>query len=247
MKPELDGIIRSPEAERFLRMVTKGFYDNSYIGLWMYEVIGREWDEMRAWAEQLRTEIFPQTCTWSIAIWEWVYGFEPDDSLTLERRRQRILSKIFGAKPVNPEVIRRGVEALTGGNVEIEDFTGPYRFDITIHTKEGSLNPMQTKEAADYIRMVKPAHLAVGMAEEARREFRHTILFRQAAFCMTKISADYPNTKQSAEISLNMVQGAFIHPRVCSDSPDMKRTVTNSSNCAGGLFCHTHIKPKVIE
>ena len=78
-KPDLD-IIHSPEAETFLRMVTKGFYDNSYIGLWMYEVIGREWDEMRAWAEGLKTEINPQTCTWSVAIWEWVYGIESDET-----------------------------------------------------------------------------------------------------------------------------------------------------------------------
>lgn len=38
-KPELD-IIRSQSAEAFLRSVTKGFYDQSYTALWMYEVIG---------------------------------------------------------------------------------------------------------------------------------------------------------------------------------------------------------------
>ena len=55
-KPDLDTIIQSPEAETFLGMVTKGFYSNSYTGLWMYEVIGREWDEMRGWAEELQNE-----------------------------------------------------------------------------------------------------------------------------------------------------------------------------------------------
>ena len=34
--------------------MTKGFYSNSYTGLWIYEVIGREWDEMRAWAEGMK-------------------------------------------------------------------------------------------------------------------------------------------------------------------------------------------------
>ena len=66
-KPELN-IIHSPEAETFLRMVTKGFYDRSYIGLWLFEVMGREWDEMRSWSENLKSEIFVQTCTWSIGI-----------------------------------------------------------------------------------------------------------------------------------------------------------------------------------
>lgn len=90
-KPELD-IIHSPEAETFLQMVTKGFYDRSYIGLWIYEVIGREWDELRRWSEGMRTEIHPQTCTWSIAVWEWVYGFG-DENMTLPLRRQRLLQK----------------------------------------------------------------------------------------------------------------------------------------------------------
>ena len=86
-KPDMDTIIKSPEAKMFLRMVTKDFYNNSYLGLWMYEVIGREWDEMREWAEELKAEIYPQTCTWSIDIWEWIYGRESNDCLPLDDRR----------------------------------------------------------------------------------------------------------------------------------------------------------------
>ena len=47
-KPDLD-ITRSPEAQMFLRSVTDGFYNRSYLALWLYEVIGREWDEMAGW------------------------------------------------------------------------------------------------------------------------------------------------------------------------------------------------------
>lgn len=163
-KPDLD-IIHSPEAETFLRMVTKGFYDNSYIGLWMYEVIGREWDEMRAWAEGMKIEINPQTCTWSVAIWEWVYGIESDETLKLEYRRQRILAKILGTKPINPEVIRRGVAALTGAEVEVEDFSGPYRFDVVMHPTEA---PLPYAKVFRYIREIKPAHLAFEAAVETK-------------------------------------------------------------------------------
>lgn len=158
-RPDLEGIIRSPSAETFLRMVTKGFYDNSYIGLWMYEVIGREWDEMRKWAEGLKDEINPQTCTWSIGIWEWVYGIKTDEALQLEYRRQRILAKILGTKPVNPEVIRRGVARITGCDVDITDFAGPYRFALKIHMQEdGDVLPYGL--VREYIRVVKPSHLA---------------------------------------------------------------------------------------
>jgi len=96
----------------------------------MYEVIGREWDELREWSEGMRTEIHPQTCTWSIPVWEWVYGFEPDESLTLEDRRRRVLSKVFGVKPINPESIRRGVSAVAGMDAKVTDLTNPYGFGI---------------------------------------------------------------------------------------------------------------------
>lgn len=168
-KPDLEGIIRSPSAETFLRMVTKGFYDNSYIGLWMYEVIGREWDEMRKWSEGLKDEINPQTCTWSIGIWEWVYGIETDESLPIEYRRQRILAKIIGVRPINPEIIRRGVAALMGGEpdeVEVNDFVGPYRFEVILHPSGKS--PFNYARIFEYVQEIKPSHLAFEAAVETK-------------------------------------------------------------------------------
>ena len=42
-------IIRSPAARRMLEMATAGFYDKSRLALWMFEAIGREYDEMEGW------------------------------------------------------------------------------------------------------------------------------------------------------------------------------------------------------
>ena len=158
-KPELD-IIRSPEAAAFLRSVTKGFYSQSFTGLWIYEVIGREWDGLREWSEGMRTEIHPQTCTWSIAVWEWVYGFEPDESMSLEERRRRVLSRIFSAKPVNPEVLRRGISATAGAEAEVIDFTAPYSFGVTLHITGG---PIPMERVLRFIYETKPAHLSVNI------------------------------------------------------------------------------------
>ena len=168
-KPDLvQEIIKSPEAKRFLGMVTKDFYNDSYTGLWIYEVIGREWDEMRSWVEGYKKEINPQTCTWSISIWEWVYGFEPDDSLPLEFRRQRLLSHIRVARPINPEVLRRAVVAFVGGNdtsVEVTDFTGPYRFEVVIHPQEA---PFFYSRVGKFIWDIKPSHLAFDTVIETK-------------------------------------------------------------------------------
>lgn len=161
-KAEFDSIIQSPEAATFLDMVTEGFYNNSYTALWMFEVMGREWDEMKTWAEGLRYEINPQTCTWSIAIWEWIYGIETDETLPLETRRQRILAKAAGKKSANPETIRRSVAAFLGvaaSEVEVNDFVKPYSFEVVIHL-DGT-EPFSFADIHASVREIKPSHLTL--------------------------------------------------------------------------------------
>ncbi len=158
-RPELD-IIRSPSAETFLRMVTQGFYNRSAAALWIYEVIGREWDELRVIVEGIQAETQPQTCTWSIEIWEWMYGIESDESLTLEERRQRVLSKILGVRPINPEVLRRRIEAVSGADAEVTDFTAPYSFRVTLNITN---KPIPMERVLQYINAQKPAHLTASV------------------------------------------------------------------------------------
>lgn len=172
-RPDLEQqIITSAEAKAFLQMVTKGFYNQSYTGLWIYEVIGREWDELRAWADGMKDEIYPQTCTWSVGIWEWVYGIETDETLDLDYRRQRILSKIRSVRPINPETIRRGVAVLIGASVdavEVNDLVGPYRFEVIVHPQE---TPFPYNRINPFIREIKPSHLAFETAVETKVEIR---------------------------------------------------------------------------
>ena len=157
MDKATDNIIQSPAAERMLQMVTKDFYGRAYIAQWMFEAIGREYDEVTRYARELRYEIHPQTCTWSISIWEWVYGFEPDDALPLDYRRQRILAHIIGDAPINPEVIRRGVAAYTGAEVEIRENVAPYTFEVVINPSDKPLNYLGVRR---YVRRIKPSHLS---------------------------------------------------------------------------------------
>lgn len=159
-RPELD-IIRSPSAETFLRMVTQGFYDRSAMALWMYEVIGREWDELRVIVEGMQAETQPQTCTWSMGIWEWMYGIEADGDLPLEHRRQTLMRQICGVKPANPAMFRRGLAALLGTgeeDIEIRDFLRPYTFGVIF--RPTGTTAFDYKRVRAYLDASKPAHLA---------------------------------------------------------------------------------------
>jgi len=150
-------IIKSPSAGRMLRMVTDGFYDRAYIAGWIFEVIGREYDEMAEWAHGMRNEMLPQTCIWSISIWEWVYGIIPDESLSLAVRRNRIMAQILTEAPINPEVIRQGIMALTGSDVLVTENVAAFVFSVIISQPQRTLDYLDIWR---YIRRVKPSHMA---------------------------------------------------------------------------------------
>ena len=46
--------------------VSDGFYDNSYVGKWLYEVMGQEYDTAREIAEDILNQLFPETATWGL-------------------------------------------------------------------------------------------------------------------------------------------------------------------------------------
>ena len=63
-----DTILQSESAKKMIEMVTP-IYDESYIGLWMFEIIGRKLDELKASVETYPIQAFPETATWSMRLW----------------------------------------------------------------------------------------------------------------------------------------------------------------------------------
>lgn len=247
-KPDLvRQIIKSPEAKTFLKMVTRGFYNESALALWIFEVIGREWDEMRAWSEGLKDEIHPQTCTWSIAIWEWVYGIEPDESLTLEERRKRIMARICSVRPINPEAIRRSIAELIGidkEDVSVNDFVAPYTFEVIIHIQGG---PVQDKIVLRHIRTIKPSHLALKINEDAKRVFRLEVPFLFASIVGTELKGEPVEPMRELETDLALSYGAYGRTHAWAEPVPPKQTTTHEASHSGGLYCRTHIKTKPIK
>ena len=171
-------IIKSPAAAKMLDMVTYGFYDRSRVALWMFETIGREYDDMEKWTLELRYEIFPQTCTWGMPIWEFVHGFEPDSSKSLEWRRKRVMAHRLSHPPINPARIETALTELTGTRVKIKEFVAPYVFQVDAHecgSRDGASFIFDYLDAVRLLRGMKPSHLsftvnaAVGESRRMRR------------------------------------------------------------------------------
>ena len=132
-------------------------YDKSYIAKWIFQVMGLEIDEAWQFIEELRLQAFPETATWGITYWEQRYNIPPDESLSLEERRQRVIIKRGKRSPMNPARIERIVRDVTGREDMVTEQNGEYTFYISILPGESTVD---YQELIDTIKSVKPSHLA---------------------------------------------------------------------------------------
>lgn len=154
----------SESALRMLSYVTSGFYDNSYIGKWLYQIMGLEIDEARKIIEELPYQMFPETATWGLSYHELKWQLPVRENLTVEERRQLIYQKRDYKAPMTPYRIEEYLKNVTNFNVHIADCNdaGPFNY-VPMHNNmfkvfvvgEGTLNTKAVKEA---INRIKQAH-----------------------------------------------------------------------------------------
>ena len=245
-KPALD-IITSPQAEKMRDMVTYGFYDQSRVALWMMEVIGREFDEVGEWIRELRNEIFPQTCTWSIDIWEFVYGFEPDDSLSLEYRRARILAHRWSHPPINPARIEEALSAISGTPVHITEHVAPYTFRVDFDESifwDGT-NPggsFEHREALRLLRTIKPSHLSFRMTSTIVVDYKVSDYYAGA---MIEVIVDYYLESHPIKTDSNEYHAAVSNDNVneshAEDNTPIITTITDLHFAADHILIRENI------
>ena len=73
-KFDLENFPVSESAKNMIASVSDGFYDNSYVGKWLFEVMGQEYDAAREIAEDILNQLFPETATWGLMYHEIKWG-----------------------------------------------------------------------------------------------------------------------------------------------------------------------------
>lgn len=173
----INQIITSPEAERILDFVSP-IYGKSYVGLWLFEVIGRELDDMYHWAVEFGDQTVPNRATWSLPYWEEEYGIIPDPDATIEERRAAILQKVIYRAPMNPKKLASIVSVSAGVPTDIEENTGKNRFTVILRDLPINRLSGATKSVAAARRTVdeaKPAHLIYNLRVEKQVEVARPI------------------------------------------------------------------------
>ena len=102
----------SKSAKRMLSYVTPGFYDRSYVGKWLYQVMGLEYDDASTLVEELPYQFFPETATWGLPI---------RTELSYEERRKIIYQKRDMKSPMTPYRMEQLLKYITDFKVSIFD------------------------------------------------------------------------------------------------------------------------------
>lgn len=163
LTPELqESILTSEVAKRMVERVTP-IYANSYVGLWMFETIGEEYDRLWEIINSISAQILPSTATWSLELWERRYGIIPPAGSSIELRRAAIEQKRHVRPPLSPFRLEQLCEMLTGNPAHVEDHIGPYTFGVQVTAS--SLKVL--KEVNSLIRKIKPSHLSYELENNA--------------------------------------------------------------------------------
>lgn len=168
---DIENFPQSESAKRMLSYITKGFYDNSYVGKWMFEVMGREYDSIRELVEDLPNQFFPETATWGLTYHEIKWGLPVMRYLSYEERRKIIYQKRDFKAPMTPYRMEEYLSAITGFKVTVADIHDPgeYGFrpshpNVFQVTFEGE-GRLDVKEAIKLVKEIRQSHTTFNINE----------------------------------------------------------------------------------
>lgn len=129
-KFDLENFPTSKSARKMLSYVSDGFYDKSYVGKWIYQVMGIEYDAALEIVEALPEQFFPETATWGLMFHEIKWGLPVRENLSYEERRRLIYQRRDCRAPMTPYWMEKYLQNITGFEVHIADIndSGEYGF-----------------------------------------------------------------------------------------------------------------------
>lgn len=120
-KFDLENFPTSESALKMLSHVTEGFYDKSYVGKWIFQVMGIEYDKVQEMVVDLPRQFFIETATWGLMYHEIKWGLPVRENLSYEERRKLIYQKREARAPMSPYAMEGYLSQFTDFEVHISD------------------------------------------------------------------------------------------------------------------------------
>lgn len=118
-------------AKEMLSCVTKGWYDKSYVGKWLYQVMGLSMGEVKRLYEELPEQLFVDTATWGLSYHEQKYGLPIRTELSYGERRKQIRQCTDSRIPITPYNLESMIFRQLGLQTEVADIHDPGSRDYT--------------------------------------------------------------------------------------------------------------------
>lgn len=180
---DLEAFPASEAAKRMLSYVTPGFYDKSYVGKWLYEVMGREMDKTIDLFEELPFQAFPETATWGLGYLEEKYGLPNRKDLPDQERRRIICQKRDTRAPMTPFAMERLLKTVTEFNVSVLDSNDvvfenllashPNVFKVIL-AGDGTAEIIKIRTLLD---QVKQSHTVYGLSYYEHSEYEERVVY----------------------------------------------------------------------
>ena len=176
MAIDLDQFPASESAKKMLSYVSDGFYDNSYVGKWLYQVMGQEYDTAFDMVESLPDQLFPETATWGLMFHEIKWGLPVKNNVDTEERRKLIHQKRDIKRPMTPYQMEKMIENNYDCKAYISDIHDigsdgytpdhPNVFRVLIETEGEKLD---TDEVTKKIKNIKQSHTVCEISYNLKR------------------------------------------------------------------------------
>jgi hypothetical protein len=148
-------MINSVKGRRLFGYISP-IYDHAVIMQAVMEAIGSEWDDVDWLIEEVFSQLFPQTATWGIVYWERLVGIPRNDSLSIEQRRARVLTRMQTRWPMTKERMEQLVRTFSKDKqAYIRQFFNEYRFEVLFNLAQS----IDLKTVNEVVSEAKPAHL----------------------------------------------------------------------------------------
>jgi len=106
----------------------------------------------------LENQLFVDTATWGLNVWEKELSITTDISKSYEERRELIKSKMRGVGTCTIEMIKNTALAYTNANIEVIEDNANYKFVVRFTSEKGIPNYIDAFK--NTIDTIKPAHLS---------------------------------------------------------------------------------------
>lgn len=151
----IDDFIKSysPNLMEYLPM----YYRNSNLMKNIQNAFSKEIGIINYLIDDILSQLFVDTATWGLDLWEKELGINTDISKTYEHRREIIKAKIRGTGTVTKQMLKNVALAYTNAEVDVIEKPNDSSFIVKFISVKGI--PKNIKALIETIETIKPAHL----------------------------------------------------------------------------------------